>query len=130
MYRIIGIAIVPAITAASAPLRVVWLSRALFMAASPGRWAFTSARLLCLLFSTLVTGGCATGQRSLPTPYEMTAAGAAARVLLPFGRNEQPSGPGVKLGTPRLRPVEPPMNSSSEPEATVYGLSDAIAYAL
>src|SRR5579862_139860 len=71
----------------------------------------------------LLVTGCAPWDRPSPIPPEVTQAGAAARVAVPRDLNVNPSASVVEPGTPRREPGE------AAPR-TIFGLPDAIAFAL
>jgi len=83
-----------------------------------------------LLMPLLLVAGCASWQRPLPTPPEVTQTGVAARVLVPADLNVNPAETVVKPGTPGQATLGPPVALHPELQPTTFALADAIAFAL
>jgi outer membrane protein len=80
-----------------------------------------------VLMPPLLVAGCASWDRPLPIPPEVTEAGVAARVVVPRDLNVNPSESVVEPGA---RAAEPAASHGPEPERTTFALPDAIACAL
>src|SRR5262245_34448005 len=83
-----------------------------------------------LLMPLLLVAGCASWQRPLATPPEVTQAGVTARLLLPADLNVNPAETVVKPGTPGQASLGPPVTHNPELQPMTFALPDAIAFAL
>ncbi len=82
-----------------------------------------------LLAPLFLAAGCAS-RGALPTPPEVATAGVAARLLVPPELNVSPPETVLKPSPPGRATFGPPVTSSAEVPPTVFGLADAIAFAL
>jgi len=80
-----------------------------------------------VLMPPLLVAGCASWDRPLRIPPEVTEAGVAARVVVPRDLNVNPSESVVEPGAPA---AEPGASHGPELERTTFALPDAIAFAL
>jgi len=82
------------------------------------------------LIPLLLSAGCASSRRPLPTPPEITPAGVAASVLVPANLNVNPAESVVKPGAAGQASSDASASHSLEPGPSIFALSDAIAVAL
>ena len=105
--------------------RIAWPGPSTQRAAVP-RFAVGLRALVPLL----LVAGCASWQRSSPVLPEVTAAGVAARVLIPHDLNVNPTETVVKPRTPGSPSADPSVTPVLGVGSTTFTLPDAVAFGL